>query len=315
MKRIPEFPIPVQAGGDVPNPDIWYAEPQEPVDGIEDIVLVASGKGGVGKSTVTVNLACALAKRGKRVGVLDADLYGPSVARMLGTDVELATDEDGRAVPARNHGVWAVSVANILPPEAALVWKGPLVSQTLIQMFREVAWPELDILLVDLPPGTGDVPLTILEQIPVTGTVLVTTPQQLSVVDAARGVALFHDLDIPVFGVVENMDRYICPCCGEEQPLFPGGAAPALADRKHVKYLGGIPLDPEGQAHADSGNPLVVAMPDGVVAAAFSGLADAVAEAIERERVFRRRDGDEQVRANHVEFWENLLDDGVVKDR
>lgn len=309
MSGLPKFPVQVQAGTQVASADPWYAEPQEPVQGIEEIVLVASGKGGVGKSTVTVNLACALTRSGKRVGVLDADLYGPSIARMLGTDIELAMDDEGRTLPARNHGVWAVSVANILPPEAALVWKGPLVSQTLIQMFREVAWPELDILLVDLPPGTGDVPLTILEQIPVTGTVLVTTPQRLSVVDAARGVALFHDLDIPVFGVVENMDRYICPCCGEEQPLFPDGGAADLVERKHVKYLGGIPLDPDAQVSADGGSPLVMARPDGAVAQAFARLAATVSEAVDRERASRQRDADPQAREDHIEFWEDLLDD------
>jgi len=309
MSGVPDFPIPVQAGKPSSSTDPWYAEPHEPVDGIENIVLVASGQGGVGKSTVTVNLACALARQGKRVGILDADVYGPSVARMLGTDVELASDDEGRTVPAQNHGVWAVSVANVLPPEAALVWKGPLVAQTLVQMFRGVAWPELDILLVDMPPGTGDVPLTILEQIPVTGAVLVTTPQGLSVVDASRGVALFHDLDIPVFGVVENMNRYICPCCGEEQPLFPEGAASALAEHKHVRYLGGIPLDVDGQEHADKGTPLVVSKPDGAVAASFGVLAEAVDSAVERERVFLRRDADPEARADHVEFWENLLDD------
>ncbi len=309
MSGLPKFPLPVRGGIGATATDPWYAEPQEPVAGIEDIVLVASGKGGVGKSTVTVNLACAMALSGKRVGILDADLYGPSIARMLGTDVELLIDDDGRTVPVRSHGVWAVSVANVLPPEAALVWKGPLVAQTLVQMFRNVAWPDLDVLLVDLPPGTGDVPLTILEQIPVTGTVLVTTPQRLSTVDAARGVALFHDLDIPVFGLVENMDRYICPCCGEEQPLFPAGAASELAERKHVKYLGGIPLDPEGQLRADGGNPLVIARPHGVAASAFAELAKTVGEAIERERRFRQHDMDVQARAAHEEFWENLLDD------
>ncbi len=309
MSGVPEFPLPVRNGGDTLAPDPWYAQPQEPVAGIEDILLVASGKGGVGKSTVTVNLACALARSGKRVGILDADLYGPSIARMLGTDVELELDGEGRMIPAQRHGVWAISVANVLPPEAALVWKGPLVTQTLIQMFRGVAWPELDLLLVDLPPGTGDVPLTILEQIPVSGALLVTTPQRLSVVDAARGVALFHDLDIPVFGLVENMDRYICPCCGEEQPLFPDGAAKKMVQRKHVKYLGGIPMDPGGQVHADSGNPLVIARPDGVVATTFTELAKTVDAAIEKERVFRQRNMDAQTQAGRHEFWDNLLGD------
>ncbi|MEJ2693261.1 MAG: Mrp/NBP35 family ATP-binding protein [Candidatus Thiodiazotropha sp.] len=308
MKQLPEFPIPVSLGQRAAE-EPWYAEPQEPIEGIGDIVLVASGKGGVGKSTVTVNLACALERLGRRVGILDADLYGPSITRMLGSDRELPVNDEGRSMPVRNHGVWAASIGNVLPPEAGLVWKGPLVAQTLLQMFRELAWPELDILLVDMPPGTGDVALTILEQIPLSGALLVTTPQQMSTRDAARGVALFHDLDIPVFGLVENMDRYICPCCGEEQSLFPRGAVDALAARKHVKYLGGIPLDPEGQRCADQGEPLVVSRPEGVVASAFVHLAGEVEEALRREREFRRRDADQRIRSEHEQFWENLLDD------
>ena len=309
MKPSPEFPFPVSLGQTVHTAEPWYAEPQEPIEGIGDIVLVASGKGGVGKSTVTVNLACALNRLGKRVGILDADLYGPSITRMLGTDCELPVNDEGRSMPVRNHGVWAASIGNLLPPEAGLVWKGPLVAQTLVQMFRELAWPELDILLVDMPPGTGDVALTILEQIPISGALLVTTPQQMSTVDAARGVALLHDLDIPVFGLIENMDRYICPCCGEEQRLFPAGAVDALAARKHVKYLGGIPLDPEGHACADRGEPLVVSHPEGAVATVFASLARETEAALGREREFRRRDADQQVRAEHEVFWENLLDD------
>lgn len=310
MSELPEFPIGVQVNpSDSGNEQAWYAEPQAPVASIKDIVLVASGKGGVGKSTVTVNLACALALSGKRVGILDADLYGPSITRMMGTDRDLPMDEEGRTLPVRNHGVWTVSVGNVLPPEAALVWKGPLVTQALTQMFHDIAWPELDILLVDLPPGTGDVPLTILEQIPVTGALLVTTPQKLSVVDAARGIAMFHDLDIPVFGLVENMGSYLCPCCGEVQPLFPDGAARALAGRKHVKFLGGVPLDPEGQMLADGGLPLVMGRPESVAAAVFSDLAVEVSKAIGRERASRARESSDEMRAKHETFWENLLDD------
>jgi ATP-binding protein involved in chromosome partitioning len=309
MKQLPEFPIPVNPGRTTHSDEPWYAEPQTPVEGIDEIVLVASGKGGVGKSTVSVNLACALSRRGKRVGILDADLYGPSIARMLGTGGELPVDAEGRTMPLRNHGVWAASVGNLLPPEAGLVWKGPLVAQTLVQMFRELAWPELDILLVDMPPGSGDVALTILEQIPVSGAVLVTTPQRMSTTDAARGVALLHELDIPVFGLIENMDRYICPCCGEEQTLFPRGAAENLASRKHIKYLGGIPLDPQGQACADRGEPLVVSEPEGAVASAFTLVADEIENAIRRERASRERDDDARAREEHEQFWETLLDD------
>ncbi len=301
------FPIPVVA--ETPSADPWYAEPGESLDGVKDVLLVASGKGGVGKSTVTVNLACALQRQGLKTGILDADLYGPSVVRMLGTNEELEHDEQGRTIPAVGYGVHAVSVANVMPPEAALVWKGPLVAQTLVQMFRDVDWPDLDLLLVDLPPGTGDVQLTILEQIPVAGALLVTTPQRLAQVDADRGVSLFHQLDIPVFGILENMSHYVCPCCGEQQPLFPDADVDALARRRHVPFLGAIPLDPAGQSCADQGHPLVVANPGGVVAKAFLDAAVQVRLALEQERRASLRDVDPNTRQAHEVFWERLMED------
>lgn len=307
MSEIKPFPIAVEVGAKAAGP--WYAEPGASLEGVRDVLLVASGKGGVGKSTVTVNLACALKQQGLNVGVLDADLYGPSVARLLGMDLDLGHNAAGRTVPARGHGVYAVSVANRVPPEAALVWKGPLVAQTLVQMFREVAWPDLDLLLVDMPPGTGDVPLTILEQIPVTGALLVTTPQRLAQVDSERGVALFHELDIPVFGILENMSHYVCPCCGERQSLFPDAGVEALARRRHVPFLGSVPLEPAGQALADNGHPLVVACPEGAAAGAFRDLATRVREALERERRASLRDVDPKTREAHEAFWERLLED------
>ena len=301
------FPIPVVA--EIPSADPWYAEPDEPLEGVKDVLLVASGKGGVGKSTVTVNLACALQRQGMKVGVLDADLYGPSIARMLGTDQALMHDERGRVIPALGHGVHAVSVANVMPPEAALVWKGPLVAQTLLQMFRDVGWPDLDLLLVDLPPGTGDVQLTILEQIPVTGAILVTTPQRLAQVDAERGVSLFHELDIPVFGILGNMSHYVCPCCGELQDLFPDADVEALARRRHVPFLGGVPMDPAGQVFADDGRPLVLANPEGATADAFNNAARQVSRALEQERRAGLRDADPATRQAHEAFWERLMED------
>lgn len=311
MNRPESFPIPVRTGtrDDQDGASPWYAAPDEPIAGVRDVVLVASGKGGVGKSTVTVNLACALRTLGLKVGVLDADLYGPSIARMLGTATDLGQDDQGRTIPAIGHGVYAVSVAQRIPPEAALVWKGPLVAQTLMDMFRAVAWPDLDLLLVDLPPGTGDVPLTILEQVPVSGAILVTTPQRLAQVDAERGIALFHELDIPVFGLVENMSHAICPCCGEVQPLFPDADVAALARRRHVAYLGGLPLDPAGAALADQGVALVDALPESPAGRAFQSLAHQVRQALEREGQARRLAADPDTQATHAAFWERLLDD------
>jgi ATP-binding protein involved in chromosome partitioning len=243
------------------------------------------------------------------VGVLDADLYGPSIARMLGTETALEYDAQGRAIPAIGHGIQTVSVAQRIPPEAALVWKGPLVAQTLLDMFRGVAWPDLDLLLVDLPPGTGDVPLTILEQIPVSGAILVTTPQRLAQMDAERGIDLFHQLDIPVFGLVENMAHAICPGCGEIQPLFPDADVAALARRRHVPYLGSLPLDPAGQALADAGQPLVEARPESPFSLSFRQIARQVRQALEQEGRARLRDADPNTQAAHAAFWERLMED------
>ncbi len=279
----------------------------KPVPGAGEIVLVASGKGGVGKSTVAVNLACALRHLGLTIGLLDADIFGPSVAGLLGTGEGLAVGEDGRAVPNERHGIHSVSLANVLAPEAAMPWKGPLVAQAVTQLFRDVAWPDLDVLVVDLPPGTGDVQLTILEQVPVAGAIVVTTPQRLSTVDAERGIALFHEHDIPIFGVVRNMGEYVCPCCGERQPLFDAGEVAAVARGAHVADLGQIPFDPDASARADAGTPLVVAEPDGPLVKAFLDLGRQVMAAIAREqrgRARRERQGDDQ-----QAFWERLLDD------
>ncbi len=284
----------------------------QPIEGIGEIVLVASGKGGVGKSTVTVNLAVSLRNQGLRVGVLDADLYGPSIARMFGASEGLKTDDRGIAQPTECHGVFVLSVASVMPPEAALVWKGPLVTQTLTQMFREVQWPEVDVLLVDLPPGTGDIQLTILEQFPICGALVVTTPQRLAVTDARRAVSMFHELDIPVFGLIENMDGYLCPCCGEHQQLFPSGAAKQLASDRSVAYLGGIAIDPDAQALADSGQPMVTAQAGGVTASRFNELADQLTSAVLKEqkyRAFQARESDHSNDTSHTDFWEPLLDE------
>ncbi|BCU06451.1 Mrp/NBP35 family ATP-binding protein [Allochromatium tepidum] len=316
MRRTePPIPIPVRSGTSQapinPEPDTapGYAEPGEPIPGVRDVVLVAGGKGGVGKSTVTVNLACALRVQGLRVGVLDADLYGPSIARMLGTDTELEQDAAGRAIPAVGHGVHSLSIAQRIPPEAALVWKGPLVTQTLMDMVYGVAWPDLDVLLVDLPPGTGDVQLSLLERLPVSGAVLVTTPQRLAQVDAERGIALFHELDIPVLGVIENMSHPVCPSCGEPMPLFPDADVRALARRRHVPYLGRLPLDPAGQVLADTGRPLVEALPESAAARTFQEFAHQLRAALEREAEAALRNADPNTRAAHAAFWERLIED------
>ncbi len=255
------------------------------VAGARDIVLVASGKGGVGKSTVAVNLAVALARGGARTGIVDLDLAGPSVARLTGTDEVPELRDDGLAMPVERHGLSVVSLSAMIPPEQALVWKGPLVAQAVTQLFREVAWPDLDILVVDLPPGTGDVLLSVVEQMPVAGAVVVTTPERMASIDAERAVALFHEHDIPVFGIVRNMAEIICPCCGEAQPLFEPAAAVDVARRMHVADLGAIPADLGASRQAARGIPIMAAAPDGVTGQAFAALAQAVIAAVGRERV------------------------------
>lgn len=284
-----------------------------PVAGIKDIVCIASGKGGVGKSTITVNLACALKAKGFSVGVLDADIHGPSVALLLGTGEGVEATPNGRAKPKMTHGIASLSVGNLLPPEAGLVWKGPLIAQAVEQLFHDVSWPDLDVLLVDLPPGTGDVQLTILERIAVTGAVIVSTPQRLAAVDAERGIALFHEFDIPVFGLIENMAGYICPCCGEAQNLFPTGSIEMLARKRHVAYLGAVPLDPAAQAAADNGAPLALADARSGAADAIHAIAARVATAIERESRMRRAASamtDEDRAA--LGFWRELASDEGV---
>ncbi len=285
------------------NPEPAAAPPRE-VAGVRDIVLVASGKGGVGKSTVAVNLASSLAAAGQRAGLVDLDLSGPSVARLTGTGGALQTDAAGRAIPCARHAVHVVSIADVIPPEQAIAWKGPLVAQAVEQLFRDVAWPELDVLVVDLPPGTGDVLLTVLEQIPVTGAVVVTTPERMATIDADRAISLFHEHDIPVFGIVTNMAEYICPCCGTRQPLYETGDAPSVAKRRHVAELVSVPADPAAAARAAAGVPIAVAEPEGAVGQTFRTLAGQVAAAIRREHEGQRRR-----QAEDRSIWELLQDD------
>ena len=258
------------------------------VAGVRDIVLVGSGKGGVGKSTIAVNLAVSLAEAGTRTGIVDLDLSGPSVARLTGTGAAPDLGPDGLAVPRERHGLHVISVADMIPPEQAVAWKGPLIAQAVEQLIREVAWPDLDVLVVDLPPGTGDVLLSVVEQIPVTGVVVVTTPEKMATIDAERAVALFHEHDIPVFGIVRNMETFICPCCGEEQKLYETTGSAKVAKKTHVADLGSIPADPGAARQAAEGVPIAVADPDGAMGRAFAGLARSVHQAITRDHAAAR---------------------------
>jgi ATP-binding protein involved in chromosome partitioning len=283
--------------------DEEIADGPVPVAGVRDIVLVGSGKGGVGKSTVAVNLAVALAQAGQRCGIVDLDLSGPSVARLFGTSQAPELGGDGLAIPPELYGVQVISVADMIPPEQAVAWKGPLVAQAVEQLIREVAWDDLDVLVVDLPPGTGDVYLTVLEQVPATGAVVVTTPERMATIDAERAVAMFHEHDVPVFGILRNLAEYICPCCGQRQALFDPGQARDVARHKHVADLGAIPADLAAARQAAGGVPMVAADPDGPTGQAFADLAARVCEGVERERA-----GMKMRRAAGRTIWE-LLDD------
>jgi len=246
-----------------------------PLEKIDRIVAVGAGKGGVGKSTVSVNLAVALAQQGKRVGLLDADIYGPSAAVMTGcTDHQAQGDAHQRVIPAERHGVRVVSIAFLLPDDqSAVVWRGPMVGKMIQQLLTSVAWGELDYLIVDLPPGTGDAVLSLSQTVPLTGAVVVTTPQDVALLDVLKAMEMFEQVKVPVVGVVENMAGFTCPKCGETTDIFLKGAGKKAAERFHVPLLGSLPLDPAVPPGGDSGSPIVVADPDSATGRAFTKLA------------------------------------------
>lgn len=262
------------------------ANQAKPVPGVKDVVAIASGKGGVGKSTVAYHLAAELARQGKRVGIADVDIYGPSQALLCQTGDELKLNADKtKAIPFAHDGFYSMSIGNLYPPEAHIAWKGPIVTEAVLQVIYEVEWPVLDLLIVDMPPGTGDVALTMLEQVPLTGAVVVTTPQQVATLDAARGVRMFHNLNVPVFGIVENMAWLSCPCCGEKRYPFGQRGGEALASRMHVRFLGALPLDAKlndgGMMSEDS-------------KVCYQALAEVVSKSAELDRK-AREDGNQQM--------------------
>jgi ATP-binding protein involved in chromosome partitioning len=241
--------------------------------GVEHVVAVASAKGGVGKSTVAANLAAALAACGRRVGLLDADVYGPSVPIMFGTEARPRLDSSKRIEPVERYGVRLMSMGFFLDEHSPVIWRGPVVMGVVRQFLRDVDWRETDVLVVDLPPGTGDAPLTLVQQVPVTGGVIVTTPQDVALLDVGRGMAMFAQVSTPVLGVVENMSGYVCPRCGTEDPVFGRGGAQGLADRFQVPLLARIPLVPVIREAGDRGCPVVVAEPEHPASRLFLDLA------------------------------------------
>ena len=243
------------------------------VPGIKNIIAVASGKGGVGKSTTAVNLALALAAEGAAVGMLDADIYGPSQPTMLGI-AGRPESKDGKSLePMMGHGLQAISIGFLIDVDTPMVWRGPMVTQALEQLLKDTRWRDLDYLVVDLPPGTGDIQLTLAQKVPVTGAVIVTTPQDIALIDARKGLKMFEKVGIPILGVVENMSTHICPKCGHESHIFGTGGAARMCKDYGTELLGQLPLDEAIREQADSGKPTVVADPDGKAAEIYRRIA------------------------------------------
>jgi ATP-binding protein involved in chromosome partitioning len=247
-----------------------------PVPGIARIVAVASGKGGVGKSTTAANLAIALARRGRSAGLLDADIYGPSVPKLMGVKGRPELLPGRMLKPLEAHGLKIMSIGLMVDDETPLIWRGPMIDSALTQMLREVAWGHLDVLVVDMPPGTGDAQLTMAQKVPLDGAVIVSTPQDLALIDARKGIAMFQKVNVPVLGIVENMSFFVCPTCGFRCNIFSHGGARAEAGRHGTAFLGEIPLHMHIRASADAGAPSVASDPDGAHAQAYFEIADRV---------------------------------------
>jgi ATP-binding protein involved in chromosome partitioning len=244
---------------------------------VKNIVAVASGKGGVGKSTTTVNLALALAAEGAKVGILDADIYGPSQPMMMGIEGRPESVDGQTMEPLENHGLQVMSIGFLVDKDEAMIWRGPMATQALDQLLRQTNWKELDYLLVDMPPGTGDIQLTLSQKVPLTGAVIVTTPQDIALLDARKGIKMFEKVGVPILGIVENMAVYCCPNCGHTEHIFGADGGKRMAAEYNMDYLGALPLNMQIRVQADSGKPTVVADPEGEVAGIYKAVARQVA--------------------------------------
>jgi ATP-binding protein involved in chromosome partitioning len=285
------------AGAAPPRPQIPPQSPSSParpapgggaspaavgIPGVNAIIAVASGKGGVGKSTLAINLALSLRDLGLKVGVLDADIYGPSLPKLLAIREKPQTIGGNRLKPIERHGMPVMSIGFLIEEETPMIWRGPMVMSALTQMLREVAWGTLDVMVVDMPPGTGDAQLTMAQQVPLKGAVIVSTPQDLALIDARRGIAMFRRVNVPVLGIVENMSTFICPHCGTRSDIFGHGGARREAERLGVPFLGEVPLDIAIRETSDAGSPVVAGAPDSPQAQSYRAIAERVRESLQK---------------------------------
>jgi len=245
----------------------------KPIDNVKNIIAVASGKGGVGKSTTAINLALALAAEGAKVGLLDADIYGPSQPRMLGVSGQPESKDGKTLEPMKNYGLQAMSIGFLIDEETPMIWRGPMVTQALEQLLNDTNWDKLDYLVIDLPPGTGDTQLTLAQKVPVSGAIIVTTPQDIALLDARKGFKMFEKVEVPVLGIVENMSIHICSKCGHEEHIFGEGGGSRMASQYNVDFLGALPLDIRIREETDSGKPTVVAEPDSRISQIYREIA------------------------------------------
>ena len=258
------------------------------IPGIKAIIAVASGKGGVGKSTTAVNLALALAQTGRKIGLLDADIYGPSLPRMMGITGKPHSPDGKRLHPMQGWGIPCMSMGFLVPEDTPMIWRGPMVMSALEQMLRDVNWGELDILVVDMPPGTGDAQLTMAQRVPLAGAVIVSTPQDIALLDARKGLNMFRRVDVPVLGIIENMSYFACPHCGERSEIFAHGGARKTAAELGCDFLGELPLHIAIRETSDAGTPIVASKPDSDEARAYRAIAAKVAEKVDRETATAR---------------------------
>jgi ATP-binding protein involved in chromosome partitioning len=268
----------VQVTFDSNVPADWRLTSQLDI-GVSNAIAVASGKGGVGKSTVAVNLAIALARSGAGVGLLDADVYGPNIPLMMGVH-ERPQARNNCIIPLERYGVRLMSMGFLVDPNVPLIWRGPMVHGVIRQLLTDVEWGKLDYLVVDLPPGTGDAQITLAQSLPLTGAIIVTTPQEVALADVVKGIVMFQQLQVPVLGVVENMSYFVCPHCGERTDIFSHGGGKRVAEQMGVPFLGGVPIDARIRSGGDEGKPIVVLAPDSPAAQVFFDVADKVAAAI-----------------------------------